>query len=469
MQLSARAERSILIALSVALVLLTSLLFLGIHDLIQSYQRVAHSTSVKLKLEQTLSNLREVEACQRAFLLTWDQTFLPPKERAQEEVKSELLELRQLIRDNPFQEENLANLEELVNRRFSILDLALRTFLTRRDSGQLVVHLVTGKEVMERLRWQIDFMMQTEDNVLRLREATKNKYVYRTPLAVLSLLILTLFALAYSYYRIGYRLKLSNRYSAELQEKNKELAHKNKELEKSAEELLSFNFISSHDLREPLRKIRSFNSAILFDQAISGPTRQLAGRIETSAGYMQLLLDDLLVYTQIGLGERQLKPVDLMEVLEEIKLNMKELLEEHQGTLEYEHLPVVSGIHFQLFQLFENLISNSLKYRNPHQAPHIVLSCQLVQAAELPEALPAPRLHSHYVKLSFSDNGIGFDQKYAEKVFGLFQRLHTKDKYGGTGIGLTLCRKIVENHDGIITVSSAVNKGTTFHIFLPGL
>lgn len=176
---------------------------------------------------------------------------------------------------------------------------------------------------------------------------------------------------------------------------------------------------------------------------------------------MSTLVKDVLKYSEISYAEDFFTPIDLNGVLENVKEDFELLIEETNTRIHSSILPAIEGIPIQLHQLFSNLISNSIKFRNEN--PLIEISCQIAQPREI-ECFPLDK-NKEYLKIVMKDNGIGFEQQYADQVFKLFQRLHNTQN--GSGIGLALCKKIVENHKGHITVSSLPNKGTTFTIFLP--
>jgi signal transduction histidine kinase/CHASE3 domain sensor protein len=248
---------------------------------------------------------------------------------------------------------------------------------------------------------------------------------------------------------------------------NKVLEHKNTELEKNNAELISFNHLASHDLQEPLRKIQVFISRLESSDAkhLSEEGIKYFERIQNAAQRMQKLITDLLVFSNAKYNNKQIDVVDLNSVILFVKEELAEQIKVKEVTITCTNLPTVNGVEFQLQQLFNNLIANAIKYAKTTVKPVIQIDCTKVAKndhAEL-EHIDATLFH----KISVSDNGIGFNQAHAQRVFKLFQRLHDKSYYQGTGIGLAICKKIVENHNGIITVESNENIGSTFYIYLP--
>ena len=243
---------------------------------------------------------------------------------------------------------------------------------------------------------------------------------------------------------------------------NLKLESLNAELEKSNKSLEQFAYVASHDLQEPLRKIQTF--AELSESNINNPEalQKYLHKINGSALRMSDLIRSVLNYSRLEKDADLFEPVDLNAVIESIKNDLELVIDEKSAEIKTTQLPVVHGIALQLQQLFQNLVTNSLKFSE--RAPQIFIKSRMVDGEAVSHLSLSPGDH---LELQFSDNGIGFEQQYADKAFSIFQRLHTQPHYTGTGIGLALCKKIVENHDGKITVQSEPGKGTTFYIYIP--
>jgi signal transduction histidine kinase len=244
------------------------------------------------------------------------------------------------------------------------------------------------------------------------------------------------------------------------------LEQQNIELEASNKELLAFNYVASHDLQEPLRKIQTFISRLSEKEgdALTEEGKEYINRIHLSVERMRILIDDLLQYSRANKTEKVFEEVDLNDLLENAKVDLAQSIEEKNAVIKNDVLPTITVIPFQIQQLFINLLGNSLKYSKEKGVPKIKISCEKVIAFE--EELIPKKTKDKYYKITFEDNGIGFEQEYAEKIFVLFNRLHNKNEYAGTGIGLAICKKIVENHKGYIFAKGEPNKGSVFTIYL---
>lgn len=245
---------------------------------------------------------------------------------------------------------------------------------------------------------------------------------------------------------------------------NEKLRQLNSELEKSNRDLEQFAYVASHDLQEPLRKILTFSD--LSERNTHNPEiqKRYLQKISSSASRMTELIKAVLNYSRLSRTGVEFTEVDLNAVVEQIKTDLELPIEEKGALIQSDRLPVIRGIPLQLSQLFLNLFTNALKFTE--QKPEISIRVLAVSQEEKTKQNLAYK-NSDYLRIVFSDNGIGFEQEYAERIFSIFQRLHSADKFAGTGIGLALCKKIVENHGGVIAVESEQGKGTSFFLYLP--
>lgn len=242
-----------------------------------------------------------------------------------------------------------------------------------------------------------------------------------------------------------------------VEERTAELLRKNSELEQ-------FAYIASHDLQEPLRKIRTFSELLQKSLQTGAPANNYFEKIQSSAARMTQLIKDVLDYSRLSNMEEQFVATDLNSILQQVKTDFELLIEQKQAVIKDNNLPVIKGIPLQLQQLFTNLIGNSLKFSE--KQPVITITGTPLSESEIP-FYPGLKPEVPYIKLEFSDNGIGFEQQFSERIFAIFQRLNERRVYAGTGIGLALCKKIVENHHGTIKANGRPNEGAVFTVILP--
>jgi len=251
-----------------------------------------------------------------------------------------------------------------------------------------------------------------------------------------------------------------------VEERTSELRKINGELERSNSELEQFAYVASHDLQEPLRKVKVFSAYVKNNLSNPDKASVYLEKISVSSQRMMKLITELLNFSRLSKQNDGFAIVDLNKVLGNIKKDLDLFINEKEATIVSEVLPVIQGIPLQLNQLFYNLIINSLKFCRKDVKPVIRITAELLSAREVkkhPGFLP----DTNYFKITVTDNGVGFAQQYAEKIFTIFQRLNMHETGNGTGIGLALCKKIVLNHHGEIYATAEENNGACFYILLP--
>ncbi len=254
----------------------------------------------------------------------------------------------------------------------------------------------------------------------------------------------------------------------ELVQANEELAEANRLFIQSNQNLEQFAFVASHDLQEPLRKIQSFGN-LLQDQygAQLGEGADLLERMQSAANRMSVLIKDLLTFSRIANRRDTVELVFIRDVVNTVLNDLDLVITETNAQIIVTSMPKLHGDASQLGQLFLNLLSNALKFRQPDTPPIIRISHQTVSSFDLPASIKPSHWAEAYHRFDISDNGIGFDPKYLDRIFQVFQRLHGRQHYTGTGIGLAICEKVVVNHGGAITATSQPGKGSTFSVYLP--
>ena len=238
-------------------------------------------------------------------------------------------------------------------------------------------------------------------------------------------------------------------------------------LNQSNRELQDFAYVASHDLQEPLRKVRTFGDRLnaKYAEALGEQGRDYLKRMEGAAARMQDLIDDLLELSRVTTNAQPFTPVDLNEVTQEVVSDLEARIEQIGGRVEVSRLPMVEADRLQMRQLLQNLISNALKFHREEEEPVVRVYSELLQEWE--EEVSGRIMEHRAYQVFVEDNGIGFDEKYLERVLAPFQRLHGRDAYEGTGMGMAICRKVVERHNGYITAKSIPGQGATFIVTLP--
>ncbi|RZJ50198.1 MAG: GAF domain-containing protein [Flavobacterium sp.] len=246
----------------------------------------------------------------------------------------------------------------------------------------------------------------------------------------------------------------------------KKLIEKNISLEKMNSELEAFNYISSHDLQEPLRKIQTFTGIIEKEEIenLSEKGKHAFAKIRVSAMRMQNLISDLLTYSKTKFDDRKFELKDLNVIANDVIEDLAEEVKNKNIHFQIENLGFLNVIEFQFRQLLYNLLSNSVKFSDPDKEPTITIISKVIKGSDETDIKLDQNIF--YYNLTVSDNGIGFDPIYSDRIFGLFQALHTKP-VKSTGIGLTIVKRIVENHKGFIKAKGILNEGAAFNIFIP--
>jgi light-regulated signal transduction histidine kinase (bacteriophytochrome) len=256
----------------------------------------------------------------------------------------------------------------------------------------------------------------------------------------------------------------------ELDRTNHELSRANQDLDRSNQELERFASVASHDLQEPLRKVKAFSSMLTkeYMPMLAGNGVMYLERMEKAVSRMQQLIDDLLSYSRITRQTNPFATTDLNQVVANVIEGLELKITETQAQVEVRNpLPVIFGSSSQMEQVFANLLNNALKFVKPGTVPHIRIETNAATTDEILAARLDPYRTHEFMTIRISDNGIGFDPAYAETIFGIFERLHGRSEYEGSGIGLSICRRVIENHGGRIYATSQPDQGSVFTIVLP--
>lgn len=440
-----------------------------------SAEWVERAYFVKLKLKEAFSSLRDAEAVQSAYLLTRDSALLEQFVTSISAIPPVITQLDSLLMQKD-QKNDLQVFAGILQRRIVRLNEVIDS-ADNLDGKHLYAFLMESRTITDKTRTLMSMMERREDTMLadRMREkesqeALASLFIFLFSLSSLSILVYSFFQLrkenilrSQSEINAAVLEDMVVQRTAEILKINEQLNAQNAELERKNEELSSFTYIASHDLKEPLRKIAVFTDRINKTEApvMTEDGRKFLERIHASIQRMQNLIDSVFSYARAE-TDAVFEKTDLSEIARQAVDLLEENIEEKGAEVTYENLPEVTAIRNQIEQLFVNLISNSLKYSRPGVTPRINITGEA--------AVRSVNGNGKTLKgwnLTFSDNGIGFDEQYKDKIFQIFQRLHGHDEYTGTGIGLAICKKIAENHGGFIEARSEKNKGATFTVFIP--
>ena len=424
--------------------------------------RIRHTYEVTGTLERILSLVKDVETGSRGYVITRDPTYLEPYHNALKLLPGELTLLRTLTEDNRVQISRRNLLEKLVKDKLAITSARLDVSVF--DKNNLAVR-AEGKRRMDRLRKHVALMIETENTLMDSRNRQAARSFRNTLIIIFVLSLLTLMSLAVSHRLLELELSRRQRTLDQLRAYEDQLKGQIRQLETSNEELERFAFVASHDLQEPLRKIQSFADLItdrysnLFDE----DSMLFMGKISGSARRMSKLIKDLLNFSRISNHQEVFRTVELNAIVRRILDDQELRLKGTDVQLELGELPVVQAVASQMDHLFNNLISNALKFTRSGVRPLLRIQSRLVNG----DAYAGLHPNRPYFEITITDNGIGFEEKYLEHIFKVFQRLHGKTSFEGTGIGLAICKRVVMSHHGHITAHSRLNEGTTFVVVLP--
>lgn len=451
-----------LFVVSVSLIVILSVSYHTINEELVFYsERVDHTHDVLDKIQKIRVAMYETTYSGRGFLLLGDESnrkTMLYKATALPQLADSLLKI---LDDNQAQVDRIGALRNLlVHYQDRVNHFA--------DSNPLVISpeqksnlIKSGTLSTGLINAQLDRMEAEEASLKAARTENRDSYkqqIFRFNWVIMGVALAFLLA---SFLLLERELKTNRHYKIELESKVENLNRSNSELEQ-------FAYVASHDLQEPLRKIRAFTDLVKTKRAsyIDESTGEMLTKIDRSAIRMQMLIDDLLSFSRSLQTTEEPALVDLDNVLLEVKNDVLDTLNAASGAIASEALPVVLGYESQLTQLVQNIINNAIKYRKTSEKLRISVSCEEIQGIDVP-GVRSGQEDAAFHKITFEDNGIGFGQEFSEKIFVIFQRLHGTEAYEGSGIGLAICRKVVSNHKGYIIAESKEGVGAKFYVYLP--
>ena len=444
---------SLLVLLSFSLLLYNSL---------SSYSEysslVEHTQIIMNNLQKVHSMVVDAETGQSGFLLTKDSSFLEPLLYARGELPLILDSLRELTADNPPQTSQIDTLKAVIWDRLHIMEEIINR-APLLDTETLTVRLKEGKVRMDDFRVVINGIMKAERSLLTIRAQKKLEFEQITPSYFKAIISITAIVSLLSFILLMQELKQKTAAQNLLETRFHSLNRSNAELQQIA-------YVTSHDLQEPLRKIRTFSDALIikFQEKVPDEMIPIIKRIDANALRMRELIADLSAFTSLSTPDGKVSQINLSSAIQQVEKKLSASIAETNATIEVPVLPSISGYSHQIEILFTEIISNALKFVRPTIRPVITISSAVVEGKEN-ELLNAGR---SYLVVGISDNGIGFEKEYANKIFILFQKLHNQDgSYEGKGLGLSLCQRIMANHEGFITAYGEIGKGATFNLYFP--
>jgi signal transduction histidine kinase len=461
-------KSKLLAGVGTALAILISIGVLSYRSMTRSrdaVQWVTHTHVVLEQLEGIQSATVSAESAQRGFLLSGDETYRKSCDEMLAQTQAGLRRIRVLTADNPVQQRALDRIEPLINARIAILEQVSEI----RESHGLnaavkAVQGGAGNHAMEAVRDSIQSMEQEENDLLVGRMREENATATLVGRAIVfgnALSFLFLFVAGVLIYQEMDRRKHAEesvqQLNADLEhrvtERTAELRLRTEDLARSNSELQQFAYVASHDLQEPLRMVASFTQLLAkrYNDKLGDDAREFIHFAVDGATRLQTLITDLLSYSRVGTHAKPLTCMDADRVLDRVLASLKLTIQETSAQITREKLPAVMADEIQLGQLLQNLLTNALKFRG----------------ADVPRIHISSIEEGGFWRISVRDNGIGIAPEHTDRIWVIFQRLHTKAEYPGTGIGLAICKKIAERHGGSIRVEPTPGGGSTFSFTIP--
>jgi signal transduction histidine kinase len=423
-------------------------------------------------IQELLVEVLRAEAGQRGYLLTSMETYAEPYYQAMQIMDEKLTNLGATQLDAE-QSNRYYELQLLIRQRLEVLvkNFELLRDVSQREAVQGVMSH-HGLKLMYDINEMATVMEQHERELLEVRLQTAQQGRIGAFFLILTSNLVGLLLVFVSMMLVRTGMKKEQQFLANLQEAKEGLEHKveertyalqhfSNELKRSNRELQDFAFVASHDLQEPLRKIRAFGDRLR--QSYAGELGEQGAdyiqRMQNASARMSRLIDDLLSFSRITTKAKPFLPVSLNKVAEEVLEDLEVAIQESGAEIHIGKLPEIDADLFQMKQLFQNLLSNAIKFRKPDVTPRISVTTAREENTYSTSG-------ADLVTIRFTDNGIGFDEVYLDRIFLPFQRLHGKSEYSGTGIGLAICRRVAERHGGGLTAVSKIGEGSTFIVTL---
>lgn len=442
---------------------------------IHNEKKVSETLNTLNIIKDTFSVIQDAEIGERGYLISEDESDLETYRSATTKINTYLIQLLQLDSDVETQRPRIFALTQLAQEKLMEME---KTIALREDhqptDQQKVIQLFTAEKnngLMMRIRTLVGELQQAEYDKLNQQRREANKVQQQVILTLIFATALGLILTGVVYVLVGRALQKQRNDAEKLALTNEELesiiAQRTTaleryavELQRSNRELQDFAFVASHDLQEPLRKIRSFGDLLERKYAAElGEGSDYIRRMQAAATRMSSLIEDLLAFSRISSEVKKFELVSLQDILQEVLEDLDVTIEATDAKMDVTPLPKIEADPTQMRQLLQNLIGNAIKFVPSSRRPAIRIESHCF--------IPASDAEQGWVEIQVIDNGIGFENQFTDRIFTPFQRLHEIDKYPGTGMGLSICRRIVEHHHGSIKAHSSPNEGATFIVRLP--
>ncbi|SKA18899.1 His Kinase A (phospho-acceptor) domain-containing protein [Chitinophaga eiseniae] len=440
--------------------------YLVAKNLLDNAGRLNHAIEVSKRLEVITRQLKEAEAAIRGYNLTKDSSFLnPTMQERSTRIEKEYLLLRKITAENPRQQRHLDTLRQLLTIKYEqLMSGSQRVTVARQETS-----VKEGEKAADRLDRKVQDMIRIEES--QVHEKSKLFHFFSVlwvPVIFISSIVAILIGI-YSYVTLTREFRLQLHIESKMKSYQRDLQQNISLLNKTNQELEQFAYVASHDLQEPLRKISTFSDRLQmkYQEHLPPDAIQLIDRMVSAVARMRVLINDLLVFSRAGrITPESITRVDMNVLLQEVLTDLEVTLEEKKVTVTYDSLPEIEGSDTSFHQLFQNILANAIKFASPDRPLVITIRQEVLTGREL-GLVKENRWDTLFCRISIADNGIGFDPAFAERIFLIFQRLHGISEYTGTGIGLAICKKIVDSHNGFIFAEGEPGQGATFIVVLP--
>ena len=430
--------------------------FFKISDFQTNYAWVAHTHQVRFKLEQTAFANSDAQAAVRGYVISHNPAFLTPYEDASRKLPLLLTDLNDLVSDNQSQHIKMMQLSASVDRFLALIQRAVQLRKSAADPLAAMEFVTEGASdrALEQIRTQISMLENAEADFLIQREKTAANSAAETRMLLITGTCLAFLLFGGTFWALSREIRQRKGADEALLASNTTLVRHSAQLEQANKELESFSYSVSHDLRIPLRAVSGYASMLAEDyaSALDEEGKRMLTVIQTNGKKMGILIDDLLAFSKLGRQTLSATAIDMHVLADNVLNEVRDRDTIHRATVLIDEIPQAWGDRALLRQVWSNLISNALKYSSKNAKAKIHIS-GIDNESE-----------STY---SVSDNGVGFDMAYYDKLFGVFERLHTADEFPGTGVGLAIAFRIITRHGGRIWAESKIGKGTTFFFALP--